>query len=299
MLKLTEIPNSERWRKIEHVHKGWSNDEKYFVVDEQGNRLLLRIAEARVKNSKQAELEMIRLCNQFTFPMSRVIDFGTCQNEDYVYMLLTWVDGAPLEDCIHSLSETKQYELGIEAGSYLKQIHSLPVTKDVSDWEKKMQQKIMKRIEEYVYSPYTVEGDAVVVDFVTEHLHLLKGVRKVYQHGDFHIGNLVYTVDRKIGVIDFNRCDIGDYVEEFYKVQQFDREVSIPFARGKIDGYFGGTPTLAFWQRQALYVAYASLYSILWSVPFGEKSVAEMVDRFQLVRKDYQDFQTVIPLWYA
>jgi len=67
---------------------------------------------------------------------------------------------------------------------------------------------------------------------------LLKNRPQTYQHGDFHIGNLIVTPDNTLGVIDFNRWDYGDPFEEFYKMMLFSRELSIPFAMGQINGYF-------------------------------------------------------------
>ena len=37
----------------------------------------------------------------------------------------------------------------------------------------------------------------------------------MYQHGDFHPGNLIYMENGEIGVIDFNRWEVGDPYEEF------------------------------------------------------------------------------------
>lgn len=51
----------------------------------------------------------------------------------------------------------------------------------------------------------------------------------VYMHGDFHPGNLIYMRDGTIGVIDFNRWEVGDPYEEFYKLESFGVEVSIPY----------------------------------------------------------------------
>lgn len=80
-----------------------------------------------------------------------------------------------------------------------------------------------------------------------------------------HLGNLIYTPDKTIGVIDFNRWECGDKYEEFYKVQSFDVEHSIAFSVGEIQGYFDGDPPIDFWKVQAVYVAHASLYSIKWA----------------------------------
>lgn len=299
MDKITEIPNCENWQRIERINKGWSDDVKYHVIDKDGNELLLRLSDISKFDNKQAEYNFIKLINKLGFSMSEAVDFGVCNGGKSTYMLLSWVDGKSLDECISSFPIMEQYELGIKAGRILKQIHSIPVNDNLPfHWETKMKNKIVSRINDYKTSDYRVKGDEAAILYVRENVKLIDNVKKVYQHGDFHMGNLVLTDDKNVGVIDFNRWDIGDFVEEFYKTQSFDRESSIPFARGKIDGYFDNIPPLEFWERHALYVAYSSLFSIIWSIPFGKSDVESMITRCQMALNDYDNFNIIIPRWY-
>lgn len=296
--ELSGIHGAESWTIIEPVLKGWSEDKKYYVEDEAGRKLLLRISGIEAFQRKQAEHQVLKLFNELDFPMSRVIDFGTCGQGRYTYMLLTWVEGRPLEECLLMLTAKEQYELGVEAGKILKLMHSIPNSNDLPQWEEQMQAKILARIKQYEDCPYHLEGDEQAIAYVKENIGLIHNVKKVYQHGDFHMGNLIYTPEGGIGVIDFNRWDNGDYVEEFYKLQFFDRDRSVPFAVGKLEGYFEGTPPEEFWNRQALYVAYSSLFSIKWSIPFGAADIECMMTRGRMALEDYDYFCRVIPRWY-
>ncbi|UQZ34890.1 aminoglycoside phosphotransferase [Paenibacillus sp. PK3_47] len=299
MEALQDIPGSEDWVTVEPVLKGWSSDQKYYIEDKAGRKLLLRLSSARALEGKRAEFEVVKLFNQLDFPMSQAIDCGVCSKGKYTYMLLTWVEGRPLEGKLADLDPGEQYRLGEEAGRMLKQLHSLPCAGTPDEWEQAMQAKILRRIQEYEECPYRVEGDGQAIAFVKKHVSLIHQVAKVYQHGDFHIGNLIHTPEGGIGVIDFNRWDIGDYAEEFCKLQIFDRERSIPFALGRLKGYFGGEPPEEFWKRQALYVAYVSLFSIQWAVPFGAEDIEGMQIRCRQALEDYRNFTTWIPRWYA
>lgn len=294
-----EIPGAQGWSMIEPVHKGWSSDQKFYIEDKSGCKLLLRLSSGRDLQRKQAEYEAVKRFNTLGFPMSRAIDCGTCGQGEYVYMLLTWVEGEPLEERLLELASAEQYRLGEEAGRMLKEMHLLPGAHAPAGWEQAMQSKILRRIKEYEECPYRVEGDEQVIAFVKANVSLIHQVEIVYQHGDFHIGNLIYTPEGGIGVIDFNRWDIGDYADEFCKLQIFDRERSVPFARGRLKGYFGGEPPEEFWKRQALYVAYTSLFSILWSIPFGSADIEGMIVRCRQAMEDYGHFTTWIPRWYA
>ncbi|MRN56288.1 aminoglycoside phosphotransferase family protein [Paenibacillus monticola] len=296
---ITGIPNSEAWMRIEPVLKGWSSDKKFYIETGVGQKLLLRLSSREDLERKQIEYELIKRVNQLDFPMSRVIDCGVCNDEQNTYMLLSWVEGRPLEECVLLFSEAVQYQLGVQAGRVLKKIHSIPNDNILSNWEANMQAKILTRVMNYESCPYRVEGDETAITYVRENIGLLSHIEKVYQHGDFHIGNLIYTIQGQIGVIDFNRSDSGDYVEEFYKLQAFDRERSVPFARGRIHGYFDGEPPKEFWARLALYVAYSSLFSIVWAIPYGAADIEGMRERCEVALADYGGFKRVVPGWYV
>ncbi|MNN25959.1 Phosphotransferase enzyme family protein [compost metagenome] len=296
------IPGADTWRTIEPVLKGWSDDKKVYIEDIEGNKLLLRLSAGNTFARKQDEFALIKRFNELDFPMSQALSFGTCGGagrEEQVYMLLTWVEGIPLEECLTALAPEEQYKLGMEAGRILKRIHSIPSGNDLSGWETAMQAKMLRRIKEYEDCPYHLDGDEQAIHYVKENIGLIHNVEKVCHHGDFHVGNLIYTPEGGIGVIDFNRWDTGDYAEEFYKVQFFDRELSIPFAKGKLDGYFAGSPPEAFWRRQALYVAYSSLFSIKWAIPFGMDEIQGMMARGRQAFQDYDAFHRYIPRWYT
>ncbi|WP_440117543.1 phosphotransferase [Paenibacillus sp. QZ-Y1] len=67
---------------------------------------------------------------------------------------------------------------------------------------------------------------------IEEHLDWMKNRLDVFQHDDFHLGNLVIQEDKLAGVIDFNRFDQGDPVHEFLKLGLFVSETSIPYCIG-------------------------------------------------------------------
>lgn len=157
---------------------------------------------------------------------------------------------------------------------------------------------MLKNIIRYENSRNRISEDQFAIDFVKHNIEKINSLSPVYKHGDYHVGNLVLTPLNKIGVIDFNRWEYGDRYEEFYKIQGFDVEVSIPFSIGKIHGYFGGEPSLEFWSMLAIYVAYSSLYSIVWAEKFGEDDINGMRKRCITAFNDYNKFKTVIPNWY-
>jgi aminoglycoside phosphotransferase (APT) family kinase protein len=67
------------------------------------------------------------------------------------------------------------------------------------------------------------------MEFIEKNERYIKNRPNLFQHDDFHAGNIIVKENRYAGVIDFNRYDWGDPIHEFYKLALFSREVSIPF----------------------------------------------------------------------
>lgn len=283
------------WRSVEPVAKGWSSDRKYRIETDRGETLLLRLSDASKLEAKKKEFEIIQKYAALGFPMSQPIDFGV--QDDQVYMLLSWLDGEDLETVLPRLPEAEQHRLGREAGAILKQIHSLPV--DPADLPKQTKrERRLWQLSQYEQSRLRLEHDETAVQYVKDNIGLIWSQPPVYQHGDFHPGNLIYQPDGSIGVIDFNRWEVGDPWEEFYKLQSFGKEVSVPYCVGQINAYFDGDPPEDFWRVLAVYVAWSSLFSIKWAEQFGSEEIAGMVRRCKAAFADYDGFRRIIPRWY-
>ncbi len=293
-----DIPQYNSWVKIEKINYGWSNDKKYYIEDKNNAKFLLRISSFENYNNKHKEFYVIQKINSLDFKMSRAIDIGLCNNGKNVYMLLSWVDGEPMEKILSSLSSQEQYDLGIKAGKILKAIHGIEVEQNDVPKVSKISKKL-RQLQQYENSKYRIANDEIAINYVKENINLMCQGKSVYKHGDFHVGNLIYTPKKMVGVIDFNRWECGDPYEEFYKVQSFGVDVSIPFSIGQLHGYFDGEPHLDFWRVQAVYVAHAALYSIEWAVKFGEEDITNMTGICRRIFQEYDNFKLLIPRWYS
>lgn len=293
-----EIVNSSAWKSIEQISKGWSSDAKYKIITNDNRVLLLRISDISTYGAKKKEYEIIEKYAQLGFPMSMPVDFGICNDNQNVYMLLTWIEGVDLEEVLPTLTEEQQFLLGCEAGKILKKIHSIEVDASDIPGKTKVEKKLVQ-LEKYETSNVRIPNDEIAVQYVKEHITQIWKENPVYMHGDFHPGNLIYKNDGSIGVIDFNRWEVGDPYEEFYKLESFAREISVPYCIGQIEAYFDQNIPYEFWQILAVYVAHASLYSIKWAEKFGKEEIDGMVARCKRAFEDYDSFQTVIPKWYV
>lgn len=286
------------WIRVEALEKGWSSDRKYQVFTKSGEQLLLRLSAPEQIEAKKKEFGIIRKFAGAGFSLSQPLDLWQ-SGDGSVCMLLRWVEGEDLEAVLPGFSEEEQYRLGREAGGILKKIHSIPLeAQDVPAQSKKA--KKLRQLDRYEASEnLRIAGDEPILRFIRENIEQIWQERPAYLHGDFHPGNLICQPDGSIGVIDFNRWEAGDPYEEFYKLQSFGREISIPYSCGQLDAYFGDTVPEAFWRAQAVYVAHASLYSIKWAEPFGTAEIEGMVRRCRMAMEDYDGFRRLIPAWYT
>ena len=293
-----DIPYSGGWAAVEEVAKGWSSDKKYQVTTKKGQRLLLRVSGGEQYQAKKKEYEIIQKIGALGFPMSAPAGFGLCDGGKRVYMLLAWVEGRDLEAVLPGLPESEQYRLGREAGRILRMIHSLPVAAADVPVETKKAKKLAQ-LARYESSRLRQEGDQAPLRYARENIDWIWRLPPAYLHGDYHPGNLIYRDDGSIGVIDFNRWEVGDPYEEFYKLESFGIECSVPYCVGQIDAYFDGPAPEDFWRALAVYAAHAAVHSIQWAEKFGPAEVDAMAARYRRAMDSYDGFRRTVPRWYT
>lgn len=293
-----DIVASENWKSVSEISKGWSSDKKYLVETNSGELQLLRISDVEVYESKKKEYEIISKYSKLGIHMSMPIEFGICNGEKSVYMLLSWIVGNDLEEVLPKLSKQEQYMLGRQAGTILRKIHSIPLEQEDIPQTTKREKKLTQ-LKRYEDSNVRISDDETAIRYVKENINNIWKKSPVYMHGDFHPGNLIYMEDGSIGVIDFNRWEVGDPYEEFYKLESFGIEISIPYCVGQIDAYFEDDVPEDFWTANAVYVAQSSLFSIKWAEKFGQKDIDGMVKRARASMINFDNFRLIVPRWYA
>lgn len=283
--------------KIELINKGWSSDQKYYIETDDGKELLIRLSEASSYDRKKFEFEAMQEVMALGLPMSQPLDFGLCDQGRLVYSLFTWCPGEEAQEGVPKLTEMEQYTLGLKAGKYLKTIHSIPAPRGQGDWEERFSRKTRKKIEAYLACAVTFPGDEHIIRYLADHEHLLFDRPQCFQHGDYHVGNMVITNDKSLSIIDFNRCDYGDPWEEFNRIV-FSAKASPHFATGQLHGYFGGEPHMEFFRLLAFYISSNTISAIPWAIPFGEPDVANMKKQAREVLAWYKNMTNPVPNWY-
>lgn len=299
---LFEMPDKDeidvwvkQWATKEPINKGWSADKKYCVTDENGTRYLLRVSDIAKHDAKQSEFSRMKQVSALGVPMCEPIEFGT--SEEGVYSIQSWIDGVDAEEAMSALSDTEQYMYGLEAGRILQKIHSIPAPETQEDWESRFNRKMDKKIKMYGECPIKYENGQAFIDYINENRNLLKDRPQVYQHGDYHIGNMLIDRNGQLHIIDFDRDDYGDPWEEFNRIVWCAQKSPL-FASGMVNGYFDGEVPPEFWKLLALYISSNTLSSLYWAIPFGQDEVETMLNQAREVLSWYDNMRGVIPAWY-
>ncbi|TKH41526.1 phosphotransferase family protein [Paenibacillus terrae] len=296
--KFSEIPDAHTWNTVEEVHKGWSKDKKYDIKTKDNRELLLRVSDISQFEKKKWEFESVKKLDHLKgILMSRPLDFGICNHGESVYSLFTWIKGEDAEKMIPALNANDQYQLGVQAGEILRKMHDIPAEPNQVPWAEYYNAKINRYITNYIACGIPFRGADQALRFIEQNRHLLEDRPQTFQHGDYHVGNMVVSKSGELGIIDFNRLDYGDPWEEFNRIT-WCAGVSPLFASGRIHGYFNHHVPDLFFRLMALYIASNQLSSIHWAIPFGQEEVDDMVHRAELVLDAYDEFQTYIPKWY-
>ena len=279
----------------EAIHKGWSGDKKYRITDENGIAYLLRVSPKEQEEKKRNQFRRMEQAAKLGIPMCLPVEFGT--DDAGVYSIQSWVSGVDAEAYIPTLPKERQYAYGLDAGRILVRLHSLPAPEGAEDWEVRFNKKIDRKIAMYEACPLKYEGGEAFLRHIEKSRHLLAGRPQCYQHGDYHIGNMMVDEAGVLTVIDFDRDDHGDPWEEFNRIV-WCAQAAPAFAAGMVDGYFGGEVPMDFWNLLALYICSNTLSSLPWAIPFGDGEIATMRKQAKEILDWYDNMNTVVPGWY-
>jgi len=255
------------------INKGWSDDKKYCVIDKNHQKYFLRVSDKEKLDFKKFEFDMMEKVASLGIPMCKPIKLELCGDE--VHSIHEWIDGKDARETILDYSKKQQYSYGVEAGSILRKIHSLPVTEVREDWESFYNRKIDDKIAKYKECPVQYKNGQIFIDFLNANRELLKDRPQVFQHG----------------------FDLGDPWEEFNRIV-WSAQVSPSFASGMIDGYFDDKVPDLFWKLLAIYILSNIVGSLPWAVPYGTEEIAVMQNQAKEILEWYEDMSQIIPSWY-
>lgn len=294
-MNIGDLVENKKFEYVAEIKKGWSGEKKYYIRLQDGMELLLRISPLAQYNQKVKEFNYMKVLYRQGQPISKPLELKVI--EEKVFSLFKWVVGNDSEEVLPLLSEEEQYRLGVESGEILKQIHQLEAPADKEKWERSYQRKINRNIDNYLACSLKYEKGELFLKYVKENQSLIARRPLVFQHGDFHTGNMILSPAKKLSIIDFNRWSYGDPWEEFNRID-FTAAVSPIFATGQVNGYFSARLSNDFFKLLLLYISTNTLNALPWALNYSTQEVQTMKKKARDVLAWYDDLNRIVPSWY-
>ena len=285
--------------KVEYLRKGYSTDKKYVLWDDGAPKYLLRLADISMRERRKADFEIISTHHQRNVLCPQPYAFGVDGSGKVCYSLLSYLPGENAEDVLPTLPETQQFTIGFAAGQELDKLHKVRHPDKDFDWPKRRTSKYLRHIKSAREVNLAFAGQQGVEDFVDANLDLLAKAPVRFQHDDYHAANLIVNEGMFVGVVDFNRFDWGDPVEDFYKLPWFSRPVSKHFAHGQVQGYLSRGVPAEFWRRYNLYVAMSLHGSLVWAHQYYPKQLGMFRRRIKEIIASHDFKGSGPPTWVA
>lgn len=292
-----DIPSSEHWVDISPITAGWSKDEKYRILDQNGQYFLLRVSAKEDLVNEAPLYDALAQLRGRGLGLPDLMETGYCRQGQNTYRLFSWVAGKELSNELPHLSIKEQYQLGWQAGELLRQIHQIPAPEGRPPWSTYFQQKIDKKLALFETCEIDFDGSDHFLRFIASHRSLIQARPQCFHHGDYHIGNMLLTPEQQLAAIDFNRLDFGDPWDEFNRIT-WTADKSPAFASGQINGYFDNNIPATFFDLMALYIGVNQIGAIPWAVDYGEEEVKTILAQTKVVMGWFNQFSTTIPNWY-
>jgi aminoglycoside phosphotransferase (APT) family kinase protein len=282
--------------RIEPLLKGGSEDRKFIAWRGDEPCWLIRLSSPDSLERRQREHAALRLHRDRGILCPDAIAVGRA-SDGSAYLVTSFVAGASADEVLPGLPERTQYDIGHAAGRTLADLHRLPGRVAATDWADRRARKYQRNREDARRLGVTVPDGDVIDRSILERLPMLRDSEMTFQHDDFHPGNLIVRDGAFAGVIDFNRCDEGDPLEDFYKIPWFTAPLSPAFARGQIAGYDPDSRP-RFWERYHLFLAMSLTNALVWIRQGGRaEQAADWDARVERIVAEHDFERATVPGW--
>ncbi len=294
--ELSDITDYPNWLEITPIDSGNSGENKYHIIRNNGIELILRTTDiSHYKRQRDSALFAQYIHKTLDLNMNIPVEVAACCNDTLSYTLYSWVEGIEADKKILNMHTPDQALYGEKAGKLLKYIHSVKAPDDVLPWDRFFGEQVDAILEQFRHYRLTFKGDENIISFINNNRGLLKDRPQTAVHGDFRTGNLLFDKNGEYAIIDFDRWCWGDPYMDFQCIR---KSCSVPFSRGQINGYFGGSVPHDFFALMAFYTAVDTVRLINRAYPKGRRELDLAIASAEKVVREYNGFEGLVPTWY-
>lgn len=277
-----------------------SNNVEYSVIKTMSTRCLClqgdRTALARIKKAYKSAQFFYKAAPENIF---EPISLNENASGNLVNALFTYQDAGFLKDFLGVVPPEWQYATGKKIGRILKDLHSVPLTKEQVLKAGKRHDSYMEKLASYVSELPHLKNDRVAMEAISTRYDYFSLLRPVMRYGSLKYQKIMTTHDGTILLLPSYSFGPGCMCEDFASLEFENAGLYPVLCAGVIDGYFSSKVPVKFWMHFALYSA---LYS-LWKCALKAKESKEMHLKMQLnsdrIREDFDNFKKPIPTWYS
>ncbi|MED2204107.1 phosphotransferase [Bacillus thuringiensis] len=283
---------------IEEISKGFSPDKKYVITNANNEKYLFRTGDIKEYERKKIEFQILNEMVKRNVQVQRPIEIGILEEEGVCYSIFSYLEGEDAKKLLPTYSPKEQYDIGIEAGKDLANMHTYEAPNDILPWHERAMKKHSKYLEAYKTCGIKIKNDDKIIKFIDENEMYVKDRPNRFQHDDFHLENIIVRDGKYVGVVDFNGYDWGDPLHDFVKIALFARDISIPYSIGQIEGYFNRRIPEEFWKLYAVYVGMTVFSSVVWTLRAAPHMLDDTLERLTIVLEDHKNFELSKPSWF-
>jgi len=136
------------------------------------------------------------------------------------------------------------------------------------------------------------EHEKLCINYINNHIYLLKDRRTYLLHGDYHVENMSFDETGYLGAFDFERNKKTDYVRDLERVLVFTRQFSLPFTKGFLKGY-----DFKEYEILKLYLVMGIFNSFIWAYKDYPDDIPMFKELADMIISDFDGLRANTPLY--
>lgn len=284
--------------RIVPLKGGQSPDEKFILYRKKQEAFIMRLAPLKKYDKFKKVAKIVKHFHKHGVKCINPVLLGKTSDHQYCYFVVEYLKGRSSESVLPYLSKNEQQEIGIAAGEELRKLHKLKSPKNNKNWFELRYLKFREQLKNFRELKLTFYKEKYVLDYIYEHLHLMKGRPFRFQHNDYNVRNIIVNNNKFKGIIDFDAYKWGDPLHDFYKLPWGTKNCSPWFAKGIIIGYCGGSIPDSFWELYNLYVMLNLHRRLIWAYQKKPSRIKLRLKIIEDIIKDHDWKSNKAPLWF-
>jgi aminoglycoside phosphotransferase (APT) family kinase protein len=295
---LVDIPGSSSWLQLAEMDTPDKVEHLYAILDQSDQRYLLKITAPSCYDRMKHEFEYMKVISASGVVAPDAVGFGFCSQGKALYLQTGWINGQPISGRLGSIPGERQYALGTDAGLYLKRIHVVPVEGRPEVTQGQFQPRYKRAIAAYRVCKSRLTGERKLMHLISSALPELDQRPASLLHGSFQPNGLLLTAEEQLVLAHFDDWKYGDPLSDLGNVLTWIRAVSLPFAIGILDCYFGFQITDELLHLISAYAALDLIEQFTAACAQGGADMNVIQAQVDMFCRDYAGEKTRKPSWY-